>query len=324
MKPVKRLLDSIPHRGLRRVATLALMLAFSLVLGFVLEQTLNKDALAGMKKAQDQWITDVSKLTPMGLVDGYLGDVGAAASGQWLYEPPPRPKQKTITPADDDAVSKCGMAKTLRALTPPCSITYPGLSQVDCATGLSTHPSCPALLKCMANAINIPSDPPECLGLGARVSPFSLDADGPLLKQANARASPGGQLHPILIPLAAIVHGVTRIVDGGLWTVLLVVFQLGVGFVAFSVITSALNKSGEPGFDDGWTNYILVPVCVILLGSLVALILQAFMLGALYLLSWITGLAAAAAGATGLAGGAWWGVQKLTEKGIEDVVTKRV
>lgn len=82
MKPVKRLLDSIPHRGLRRVATLALMLAFSLVLGFVLEQTLNKDALAGMKKAQDQWITDVSKLTPMGLVDGYLGDVGAAASGQ--------------------------------------------------------------------------------------------------------------------------------------------------------------------------------------------------------------------------------------------------
>ncbi len=128
----------------------------------------------------------------------------------------------------------------------------------------------------------------------------------------------------MLIPLAAIVYGVTRIVDGGLWTILLAVCQLGVGFIAFLVITSTLSKSGKAGFDDGSANYILLPICVVVLGSLVALILQGVMLSTLYLFSWITGLAAAAAGATGLAGGAWWSVQKLTEKGIEDVVTKRV
>lgn len=330
MKPVTRLLDSIPHRGLRRVLTLALMLAFSLLLGFVLEQTMNKDALAGMKKAQDQWIADVGQLTPMGLVDGYLGDIGAAASGKWFYEPPPTPKAKTepgsLATSNDPAAARCADARVLRALTPSCASRFAGLSASACTAGLSDDPSCAAYVACMANEVSMLSDPIECIGVARPSYQFTipLDTENPLLAQANAPASPAAQIHPVLIPLAAIVHGVTRIIDGGLWTILLAVFQLGVGFIAFLVITSALSKSGKAGFDDGWSNYILLPICVIVLGSLVALVLQGFMLGALYLFSWITGLAAAAAGATGIAGGAWWSVQKLTEKGIEDVVTKRV
>lgn len=325
MKPVTRLLDGIPHRGLRRVVTLALMLLFSLLLGFVLEQTMNKDALAGMKKAQDQWISDVSQLTPMGLVDGYLGDLGAAASGQWLYEPPPKPKTtgpKIVVPTPAELA--CQAARVRRGSMPSCNARFPG-SKAACVAGLSSDPTCAAYTECLANELSMLTDPLECYGV-SRSPLLTLPSatENPLIAQANAPAAPSAQLHPILIPLAAIVHGVTRILDGGLWTILLAVFQLGVGFIAFLVITRALSTSGKAGFDDGWSNYILLPICVIVLGSLVALIMQGLMLGALYLFSWITGLAAAAAGATGIAGGAWWSVQKLTEKGIEDVVTKRV
>jgi hypothetical protein len=328
MKPVTRLLDSIPHRGLRRVATLALMLAFSLILGFALEQTMNKDALAGMKKAQDQWIADVSQLTPMGLVDGYLGDLGAAAAGRWLYEPPPKPKIKNeiklVQPAPTAAEIACEEARARRGSVPSCNALYPG-SKAACVAGTSTDPTCAAYTECLASEVSMLADPFECYGLArSRLLQLPPVTESPLLATASAPSPPTGQLHPILIPFAAIVHGVTRIIDGGLWTILLAGFQLGVGFVAFRVITSAFNKSGKAGLGDQWTNALLGPVCVIVLGSVVALILQGFMLGALYLFSWITGLAAAAAGATGVAGGVWWSVQKLTEKGIEDAVTKRV
>lgn len=327
MKPVTRLLDSIPHRSLRRAVALALLLGFSLVLGFVLEQVMNKDALAGMKKAQDQWIADISTLTPMELVDGYLSDVGAAASGKWLYEPPAKPKPKTgpkaTLPAPTAAEIACEEARARRASMPSCNARFPG-SKAACMADQSTDPSCADYRKCLADQLNMLAEPFECLTLPrSPVFQLPLSTDSPPVFQASEPTS-NGSLHPLLVPLAAISHGVTRIIDGGLWTILLAVFQLGVGFVVFNVITSAFSKSGKAGFGDGWSNYILLPICVIVLGSLVALLLQGVMLGALYLFSWITGLAAFAAGATGVAGGAWWSVQKLTEKGIEDVVTKRV
>lgn len=326
MKPISGLLEKIPHRGLRRIVALAGMLAFSLVLGFILEKTLNAEALSGAKKAQDQWIADVSTFTPMGLIDGYLGDLGEAASGKWFYEPPPKPADHTIiTPvAPNAAQARCQAARDLRTSMPSCDAQFPG-SQAACVAGLNTDATCSAYVACLATETSMLADPLECYGLStSALGRLPLDAENPLLAQANAPSSPNGQLHPILIPLAAIVHGVTRIMDGGVWTILLAVFQLGVGFVAFTVITSAFSKSGKSGFGDDWMNYILGPISVILLGSLAALLLQGLMLGALYLFSWITGLAAFAAGATGVAGGAWWSVQKLTEKGIEDAVTKRV
>lgn len=330
MKPISGLLEKIPHRGLRRVVALAGMLAFSLVLGFVLEKTLNAEALSGAKKAQDEWIATVSSLTPMGLVDGYWGDVGAAATGKWLYEPPPKKESKNssaptpVTPSAAEIACTNARAKRLTRLS--CSAQFPG-AELACRDPLNTDPACTAYLTRRADETSLLADPIECYGLTPSMRDrilAQLPIETPLLAQADAPSSPSAQLHPILIPLAAIVHGVTRIIDGGLGTILLAVFQLGVGFVLFLVLTPFLNKSREPGFGDGWMNYILGPISVILLGSLVALVFQGIMLGALYLFSWITGLAAAAAGATGIVGGAWWSAQKLTEKGIEDAVTKRV
>lgn len=326
MKPISGLLEKIPHKGLRRVVSLAGMLAFSLLLGFILERTLNPEALKGAKQAQDQWIADIGSLTPMGLVDGYLGDIGAAASGKWFYEPPakpPKPKSKLgpIPPTAEELA--CEAARALRASQPPCKSLLSG-SLAACETGERSDPECTAYIACRAKELTMLTEPFECFNI-RKNSPLQLPLqDSPLLAQANAPVSPSAQIHPILIPLAAIVHGVTRIIDGGLWAILLAVVQLGVGFVLFLVLTPLLNKSREPGFGDGWMNYILGPITIILLGSLVALVLQGIMLGALSLFSWITGFAAAAAGATGIVGGAWWSAQKLAEKGIEEAVTKRV
>ncbi len=180
-KPVTRLLDSIPHRGLRRVVTLALMLAFSLLLGFVLEQTMNKDALAGMKKAQDEWITDVGRLTPMGLVDGYLGDIGAAASGKWLYEPPLIPKAKSepnaFAATRDPAAARCAVARVLRSLTPSCASRFAGLSASTCTAGLGDDPSCPAYVACMSSEVSMLADPIECIGVDRPSHLFTIPAD---------------------------------------------------------------------------------------------------------------------------------------------------
>ncbi len=328
MKPITRMLDSIPHRGLRRATGLALMLGFSLLLALVLEQTSDQKTLEGMKAAQTQWIKDVSALTPMGMVDGYLGDVAAAASGQWVYERPPEagPKRgpRALAPAPSAAELACEQARASRASRPSCAARFPG-SQAACMAGQNPDPSCADYLKCLADQLNMLAEPFECLTLPRRpMLDLPLATQNPVPLPSIEPTSDSQQLHLILIPLAALVHGATRIIDGGLWTILLAVFQLGVGFAAFNTITSAISKSGKAGFGDGWSNYILLPICVIVLGSIVALILQGFMLGTLYLFSWITGLAAAAAGATGLGGAAWWTFNKLAEKGIEEVVTKRV
>jgi hypothetical protein len=47
------------------------------------------------------------------------------------------------------------------------------------------------------------------------------------------------------------------------------------------------------------------------------------MLGALSALSWATGFAATAAGATGVAGFAWVCITELTKKGAEHVITPK-
>lgn len=325
MKPISRLLEGIPHRGLRRIVALGGMLLFSLVLGFVLERTLNAEALAGAKKAQDEWIASIGSLTPMGLVDGYWTDVEAAMQGKWLYEPPKPPEPKIIAPLQPtDAELRCQAARERRASQPSCKTRFPG-SMSACEAGLSTDPACADYVACLATETSMLADPLECYGLSqSPLSQLQLNIQNPMLAQANAPATPSAQLHPLFIPLAAIIHGVTRIFDGGLGMILQAAFQLGVGFVLFLVLTPLLHKSREPGFGDGWMNYILGPITIILLGSVVALILQGIMIGALSLFSWITGFAATAAGATGVAGGAWWSFQKLTEKGIEDAITKRV
>ena len=48
------------------------------------------------------------------------------------------------------------------------------------------------------------------------------------------------------------------------------------------------------------------------------------MMGALYLLSWITSLAVWAAGATGIVGFCWLCLTKLGEKGAEHVMTPKI
>lgn len=71
-------------------------------------------------------------------------------------------------------------------------------------------------------------------------------------------------------------------------------------------------------------NLFLWPLAVVAAASLIAFALQMLMLSALFLFQWITGLAALAAGATGVAGGCWYCVTKLGEKGAEHALTPKI
>jgi hypothetical protein len=312
------MVNRIPHAGARRAVMMAFVLAVSLALGFTLEKTTSPATLTSLHKAQDDWIATIGAMTPLGLAQGYLGDIDAALKGKWIYEPPPGP----IVPSPaivelQQRIDACNTARMARTLQPTCAeqLRDTGLTASSCMVR-HDDPACVAYLACLDQTPIIPLTPPECEG----VPRFPILSLTPSAEGASAPDS-SQSTHVLLIPLASIVHGVTRITHDGLSAILLAGFQLLVGFAAFVALSRALN-SGRIGFGDGWMNYTLGPISVIGLGSLVALVLQGVMLGSLIALSWVTGLAAGAAGATGIIGGLWWAGTKLAEKGIEDALTK--
>jgi hypothetical protein len=122
-------------------------------------------------------------------------------------------------------------------------------------------------------------------------------------------------------PMVALWHTVERIIDsGGIITMI----QLGLGALALAVI-NFLNSSGKSIlFNEGYANLLGIPLGVIFFASLIGGALWLVLMGALYLLSWVTSLAVWAAGATGIVGFCWLCVTKLAEKGVEHVATPKI
>ena len=100
--------------------------------------------------------------------------------------------------------------------------------------------------------------------------------------------------------------------------------QLGLGALAFAVFNFWRTKGDTIFMGDFWLTLIVAPIAIIALASLIGLVLWGIMIGALYALSWVTGLAATAAGATGVVGFCWLCVTELTKKGAEHIITPQV
>lgn len=99
--------------------------------------------------------------------------------------------------------------------------------------------------------------------------------------------------------------------------------QLALGALAFAVFNFWRTKGDTLFLGDFWISLIVAPIAIVLLASLLGWALLGIMLGALFALSWITGLAATAAGATGVIGFCWLCVTELTKKGAEHIVTPK-
>lgn len=99
--------------------------------------------------------------------------------------------------------------------------------------------------------------------------------------------------------------------------------QLGLGALAFAVLNVWRTKGETIFMGDFWLSLIIAPIAIVALASVIGLALWAIMLGALNALSWATGFAATAAGATGVAGFAWVCITELTKKGAEHVITPK-
>lgn len=111
-----------------------------------------------------------------------------------------------------------------------------------------------------------------------------------------------------------------------LWDVTGVVslVQLGLAALALAVFNIWRTKGDTIFFGDFWLTMIFAPIAIVLIGSVLGMILWGIMIGALYALSWVTGLAATAAGATGVVGFCWLCVTELTKKGAEHIITPEV
>lgn len=110
-----------------------------------------------------------------------------------------------------------------------------------------------------------------------------------------------------------------------LWdaTGLVSLVQLVLGGLAFAVLNFWRTRGETIFLGDFWISMIVSPLAIVLLASVLGLALWGVMMGALYALSWVTGLAATAAGATGVLGFCWLCVTELTKKGAEHIVTPK-
>lgn len=135
----------------------------------------------------------------------------------------------------------------------------------------------------------------------------------------SAIESPDG--HGISSPAYAIIFTALKLWESSGFVALV---QLVLGALAFAVINFWRTKGETIFIGDFWLTLILAPLGIIALASLIGLVLWALMIGALYALSWVTGLAATAAGATGVVGFCWLCVTELTKKGAEHVITPKI
>jgi hypothetical protein len=122
-------------------------------------------------------------------------------------------------------------------------------------------------------------------------------------------------------PVYALLYTAVRLWDASGITALI---QLGLGALAFAVFNFWRTKGETLMMGDFWLTLIIAPIAIVALASLIGLVLWGIMIGALYALSWVTGLAATAAGATGVVGFCWLCVTELTKKGAEHIITPEV
>jgi hypothetical protein len=326
----------IPDRRLRRIVAGTLAFAVSLAVGWLVEVSLNEEALKDAQAAQARLIRQTAAFTPFRLVQDYWTiDVDAVMHGEWVHDAGARKKAAEEQAARDDAVrdmveqrDACARARIEAGLRPSradCArlAVEDGVSQMTCTlspgtAGCARHDSCIAGL-----------DEPftlsaECLGTGINPLPFPLtppDPEAGSLAPVETGFAPKGWLLAA-VPIGAVVHGATRLASGGPGAALLALGQAGLGLLAFLALSAALSPRGraQAGFGNVLANVILIPVCVLGLGSLIALGLQGLMLGALHLFHGVTSFAATAAGVTGAAGVCWLCVKKLAEQGIEKAV----
>jgi hypothetical protein len=130
----------------------------------------------------------------------------------------------------------------------------------------------------------------------------------------------------LLWPLRGLINTAHRVWHASAWFSLL---QLVLGSVA--VATFNMQRSGGKHIyfeidrsNNFWLNAFLIPLAIIGAASVVAFILKIVMLAALYAPSWITGLASAAAGASGVVGFCWYCAQKLGEKSAEHALIQNI
>jgi hypothetical protein len=121
-------------------------------------------------------------------------------------------------------------------------------------------------------------------------------------------------------PFYALVFTAARLWDASGVAALL---QLALGALAFAVINVWRTRGETIFMGDFWLTLIVSPLAIIVLASLIGLVLWGVMIGALYALSWVTGLAATAAGATGVLGFCWLCITELTKKGAEHAITPK-
>jgi hypothetical protein len=125
----------------------------------------------------------------------------------------------------------------------------------------------------------------------------------------------------VMSPLVALFYTAGRFFDSGGFTAII---QLALGALALAVMNFLRRNGQSIFFDDLYLNLFALPALIVLFASLIGMVLWGVMMGSLYALSWVTSLAAAAAGATGVVGFCWLCITKLGEKGAEHVMTPKI
>jgi len=328
-RALRKVLLDIPHPLARRAAAFLLMFFVSLAIGRGVEEVFSKQSVEAALRTQMSWIAKVDDMAPLRLWTAYLEDYGPASRGEFLYKRPPAPAPLQQEDLDEIAAyESCRVALALAPYAKTCGpSSASGESAAACAAD-PTRPECAAASGCLP-ALS-PAIPPECNGLVGDLAPGlsgrstlpGVDATDVTLTARSGPDEPA-RIFSWFAPLAALVRTVSRILGGPGWEPFFGILQIGLGAAAFLVATYVMSNGRHIGFDHTLANIIGGPIAVIAFASFGALALKWLMLGALTAFAWATGLAAMAAGATGFVGACWYCFSKLSEKGIEHVITSR-
>jgi ABC-type multidrug transport system fused ATPase/permease subunit len=130
-----------------------------------------------------------------------------------------------------------------------------------------------------------------------------------------------GDGNVLAAPFIALVLTVTRFFAlGGLSAIV----QLALGALCVFTIIFVTSKRQRIVFEHLYANIFALPILIVLAASLIGLVLQYLMLGALNVASSVTSFAAYAMGAGGVITIGWTCCVKLAGNTLEDVIKKRI
>lgn len=290
----------------------------SLVVGAVFQVLTNKETYEAVEKVQQSWQSTLEKASPFALARAYWDDLWEIHYNGWDATVPQKPTSIGI-----------GVPVVKVEPTQECTNWLSSMQGACEGLGLSEK----SVIACK----ELKAQSRRNFEASARCQAWNeyrlaerrmLDAISRSQRGSYTNSAPPPKLsHQIPVPALALVRTFLRLTEDGGWSYLWLTLQLAMGVPGFMLAHAYLvgGRFGPQYFPEHpIAKIIVVPIGVVVMASVLAFCLQQLMLGGLWALGWLAGLAGALCGALGVAGFCWWCTHEFAKHVITGQLDKRL